>query len=601
MDKPANSSVKFAAPLSCGTSVSELVSLSTKSPSILSATVNAVSTDYAELYGSTVSGLEGGIEAQRADGTWAGIAIIKCSCFLNSAAPTSYFYDSDHFRLRLSGDVDSELLVPVRHIILNVSSRRNEDGTVHVSGSSTMQSGAVEASAGGVWMGIGIVDKGLFSNPRVPSHYLYSQDTLRLRVNNHVASSRAIDSTLAFPQSRSIHFSATSSAEADANLRSLRHAKADYQPTGFFAPKDQDVEVWAAGNVSDTTLLVGIQGMADRDAYAEQSPDMRATRLVRGLNIIRDPHGGIIHLRHLSAADNNPVRIIIGGSAVPVPYYVKGNTLASQWHEMLNTSQSPEVELVGPSVVVAAFRKSVLKFPQLDPLAIIDSHERVVTIQNEISGLDGSTPVHTAKLRIYAVESRDSAAPYATAAYIGIPTSVGINEYSEALYGGKADSWWVTLHEYGHHHQNRVNGQAPLNEVSVNLYALAVGRVIPNNYSEEFPRRWPATREWLAKPRSEKQFNLSPDPQALFEQLRKGLSAGFLTALDRYIRENPVPTPSLTDFIVSASVVGKCNLCNFFADWGLLKEDDTSVWEAVAELGLPVPTMNLTEIRPYID
>lgn len=601
MDKPSSSLPKFAAPFSCGTSVSGFGSLSTTLPSILSATANFVSTDYAEVYGSTVSGPGGAIEAQRADGTWAGIASISCSCFSNSATPTSYFYDSDHLRLRLAGGVDSEILVPVRHIILNVSSRQNEDGTVHVFGSTTMQSGTVEASAGGVWMGIGIVDKGLFSNLSVPSHYLYSKDTLRLRVNNHVASSRAMDSALAFPHSRSIHYRATLSAEADANLRSLKHWKADYQPTGFFAPKDQDVEVWAFGNVSDTTLLVGTQGMADRDAYSEQSPNMRATRLVRGLNIIRDPHGGIIHLRHLLGGDNNPVRIIIGESAVPVPYYVKGDTTASQWHEMLGISQLPEVELQSPNVVVAAFLKSVLKFPGLDPLAIVDSHERVVIMQNEISGLDASTPVHTANLRIYAVESQDSAPPYATTGCIGIPTTDGINEYSEALYGGKADSWWVTLHEYGHHHQNKVNGQGPLSEVSVNLYALAVGRVIPNNYSEELPRRWPDTQEWLAKPRSEKQFDLSPDPLALFEQLRKGLPAGFLTALDRYIRENPVPTPSLTDFIVSASFVGNCNLCNFFADWGLLKEDDNSVWEAVAELRLPEPTMNFTEIRPYID
>ena len=165
-----------------------------------------------------------------------------------------------------------------------------------------------------------------------------------------------------------------------------------------------------------------------------------------------------------------------------------------------------------------------------------------------------------------------------------------------------AENRWVTYHEYGHHFQTPYNSYGPFGEVSVNLYSLAVGRHFTHEYTEELPRRWPGTQQWLALPRPEKTFGApESDPLAMFDQLRKGLGEDFLPAWHRYVRENPGPTSDLKFFVVSASIAAGYSLINFFADWGLVKSTDLDVWAAVIDLDLPYPPLLLVAIRPYVD
>ncbi|NAT30912.1 hypothetical protein CVE22_29065, partial [Pseudomonas syringae pv. actinidiae] len=167
---------------------------------------------------------------------------------------------------------------------------------------------------------------------------------------------------------------------------------------------------------------------------------------------------------------------------------------------------------------------------------------------------------------------------------------------------GLAAERWVTLHEYGHHYQTSYNSYGPFGEVTVNLYALAVSLHYKNEYTYVFPDRWSGTVNWLALPRTAKTYGApESDPQAMLEQLRKGLGEGFMPAWHRYIRENPSKAPGLKYFVLSACLAAKRNLTEFFADWGLLKVTDTEVWNAVSALGFPYPSQRLSAIRPYRD
>lgn len=600
-----NAGAEQAQAFTCGTATLAPTQEEQRSPAIVPGLITAVSHDRVEVY-VAVKGVSGGtIEAQWPDGRWASIGTVRdTSDLLNPDVPANYLVDSQHIRLRIQGFPNSEVTLPINPIITSLSSSLNSDGSVAVTGTTTLMDGIVEAASDGQWKGIGIVAAGRFSNPNVPAGYLFTANTMQVRVRNDVVASVDIGSTLGYPHIRSVLVYPTMSAAEDARLMDWRLAKADYHPTGYFAPAGGTVEIWAWGNIENVTVLVGVAGMADRNDPTQEPPNVRATRLGRGLNLIRDPRGGSIHIRNLQGSAPGAARIVFRSGAVPIPYYIKGFTTATQWRDMLNGSDAPEVELVGTQVVVAAFRDTALQFIDVDPSDIVESHELVIRLEAEVAGLDGSSPVHDAgRLRLYAVETSGFKFPHASGGgYIGLPRRPEPSMYSEALVGGLAANRWVTLHEYGHHLQTTANSFGPFGEVTNNVYAFAVNRLTPNEYTEEFPQRWPATQQWLRLPRPEKHYGAADsDAQAMFEQLRKGLGEGFLPAWHRHMRENPDQPKGLKWFVVSACVAARHDLTNFFADWGLLKPEHTDIRAAVAALNLPYPSVLLATIRPYVD
>lgn len=592
----------------CGTPAINVAQGEQRTATIIPGLITAVSHERVEVY-IGVDGAPGAtIEAQWPDepdgtaGKWTSIGSVRDNGELfNPDVPSAYLVDSEHIRLRLEGMASSEVTLPVNPIITSLSSSLNPDGSISVSGTTTLQNGRVEAFCDGQWKSIGDFSGGVFSNPNVPADYVYGPQTMRVHVSGNTGMSADLDSTLGFPHARTVLIPQMMLATDEANLKSWRLPKADYQPTGYFAPAGQPIEVWAWGNVDNVSLLVGVEGMANRDDPSKKVT-MRATRLTRGLNIINDAEGGIIHIRNLTGANPGFARIVFRSGATPVPYFLGGVTTSAQWREMLFASDAPEVEIAGGYSVVAAFRRTAIMFADVDPHTVLESHERVMSIEATVSGLDGSAPVHTRFPLLYAVESYTGYPPHAGDGYIGLPFSEERSAYNEALIGGVAENRWVTLHEYGHHYQNRTNTYGPFGEVSVNLYGFAVGRQFRNEYTDEFPQRWPATQRWLQLPRPEKHYGAEgSDAQAIFEQLRKGLGEQFLPDWHRYIRENPGHAPGLKWFVVSACIAAQHNLSNFFADWGLLKLEDTDVWDAVAALNLPYPPVLLATIRPYVD
>ncbi|UBM24948.1 M60 family metallopeptidase [Pseudomonas sp. p1(2021b)] len=483
-------------------------------------------------------------------------------------------------------------------VITSLSLRRGAKNDVR--GSTSVTQGVIEAFSNGTWKGIADVKAdGRFHNPDLPDSYLLTADTVHVRVNSS-GLSHPVTATDSFVHPRSIYIGPTAAKANDQAFYQWSLQWADYQPTGYKLPAGKSASLWLEGDDEDVTVLIGVQGLAEQSNRAIQTPNMREVRLQRGDNRLQpDLVGGVIHIRNTGKSG---CRVILDGAFQPIPYFILGQTPPNDWHRMLDKSdRQTEVQLVGDRVVISAYADTYRLFAHPDVGEIVRSHEEVLKIEAIAAGLDGSSPRHTrSNLWIHAVESVSSSSPYATTGYIGLPHSrTQGSEYMDALLGGRAHKLWVTLHEYGHHFQNRTNTLAPLfDENSVNIYALAVGRVHSNNYSEEFPKRWPSLKAWLAKPRDQKHYPESPDTHAIFEQLRKGFGDHYLPTWDRFARENPINGNDLVNFTTSLCKVANCNLADFFADWGVIKEGDAT-WHALHALRLPAAPAGLIHQVPY--
>ncbi|PIH74049.1 peptidase M60, partial [Pseudomonas syringae pv. actinidiae] len=386
-----NAGAKGAQEFICGTDTSYSEEQSTRIISIVATSIAAISDYRVEVIVGVRGAAPGAtVEAFRADGIWASIGSMVGPQLSNPDVPSSYLMDAERISLRIAGFPGTQVTYYVHPIVTRLSSHKNNDGSISVTGSTTMRSGLVQAFSGNAWKGIGIVTEGVFSNPAVPSTYLYNANTMRVRVryNDGVVASGALDSTLEFPHPRSVLIQPLQSAAAEQAAMSWRLRWADYQPTGYFAPAGTDVELWVSGNTENLTVLVGTQGMADRNNPLRQSESMRETPLFKGKNIIRDPLGGAIHIRKLIGNTPGVARIVFMHGAIPMPYYVSGATAQRQWLLMLLLTEAPEVELVGARIVVAALKETALKFSNVDAQAVMHSHEEVMRLEAEISGLD---------------------------------------------------------------------------------------------------------------------------------------------------------------------------------------------------------------------
>jgi len=472
---------------------------------------------------------------------------------------------------------------------------------IDVRGSTSARKGVVEAFSENRWKGIASVQPdGTFHNGAVPASYLKSKDTILVRIVDGEASIPVLANSY-FVHPRSVWVTPTPTKQADQQAYRWLLQWADYKPTGYKLPANTRASVFLEGDDSNVTVTIGIQGLAQQTDRSQQTQNMREHRLQRGENTLPlDPLGGVVHIRNNGTSG---CRVIFDEALQPIPYYILHQTPPSDFQEMLVRCDAvSEVQLVGDRVAISAYTDTYKRFANADVGDIVRSHQEVLSIHVQACGLDSSSPRHQrSDMWIHAVEAASTINPSATTGLILLPhgSNPG-NEYMCALLAGEAHKRWVTLHEYGHHFQNVVNAVAPMfRENSVNIYALAVGRVHKHDYSDIFPTRWPALKAWLAKPRDQKRYMESPDSLAIFEQLRKGFGDHYLPAWDRYIRDNPQCTGDLIGFATSLSLVANCNLADYLADWGVITISDAT-WHALQALGLPAPPAGLTDLVPYL-
>lgn len=476
------------------------------------------------------------------------------------------------------------------------------DGNAEVRGSTSARSGVVAAFSEGTWKGIAdVLPDGTFCNSNVPSSYLQTPDSILVRVEEQLVSEPVLANDY-FVHSRSLQIFPTATQVDDQAFYHWRLQRAQYQPTGYWIPENVPVTLWLEGDDSAVLAYVGIQGMAREEDRSQQTDNMRVTQLRRGYNTLPLDQGGVLHI---SNTGQSACRVIIGPDAIPIAFYRLMSTPPNDWHRMLSHRSKRPVQMVGKQVVISCYPDTYTRFAHKDVGEIVRSHEDVIAIEAEAAGFKADDPqaIHReSNTWLHAVEGASSKPPHATTGYIALPHRTEFNdEYMLALVGGKARNLWVTLHEYGHHSQTRLNSIRPFDEVTVNIYALAVSRQHENQYSDVFPTRWPSLHQWLRQD-SVKEFSSSPDPQAIFEQLRLQYGNDFLPNWDRRYRElaqsDPGYPTDLTYFAKSLAQLAGQNLANFFVSWGVIKSGD-SVWQALQALNLPDAPASMIDIEPY--
>ncbi|MFB7737211.1 M60 family metallopeptidase [Streptomyces sp. NPDC056112] len=209
----------------------------------------------------------------------------------------------------------------------------------------------------------------------------------------------------------------------------------------------------------------------------------RSHQLKPGANTVTDPYGGPVYFTLEGLGQRAAVRFKSG--SVPMPVFTLGRTTEADYQGQLDTyTDVPVVELHGPRSIVTLTRDGALLYRDEDHSALLRLLEQIIEAESDISGLDGSKPVHRPKAGGYHF-TEVSVVPsgvgaYATHGYNGFPRAY--LDRATTVEGLRTRGWGL-YHELGHLHQQMAYKPSGLTEVTVNIYSLAVQRALgqPSN------------------------------------------------------------------------------------------------------------------------
>lgn len=397
---------------------------------------------------------------------------------------------------------------------------------------------------------------------------------------------------------RTIFFRAKPTAESE-RLRLAQALRAtDFESTGYYLPPNTNLTVVVHHGPVVPTLHVGAPDVDD----AAKVP--RDYRLSMGETTVSDPDGGMIYLS--GAGHGQPVRVTLGAAAQPVPYFRLGATSPARFRTQLDSRTTPYAELTADHVILTVKRSSARQYADEDQAALLALFARIVEIEDAASGLDGrhrrdrrnAHPYHFVNI----TATKPGVGAYTSHGYMAFP-----NDYLDRLLSvsGLAGSGWGAWHELGHEHQQFAYKPEVLTEVSVNLYALAVGKALGdqprltvpddetglNPYQSALPK--------LGQPGVDYDDFGAYEKLVMLNQLTLAYGDGFWPRLHKLIRrENPQTdwqAPDAADvrwgyLAEYTSRTAGHDLTGFYARWGAPLTDEAKA--TVAALRLPVPPVD---------
>ncbi|MFG2909117.1 M60 family metallopeptidase [Kitasatospora sp. NPDC048286] len=393
------------------------------------------------------------------------------------------------------------------------------------------------------------------------------------------------------PSVRDVTLAATPSAGAEQKRLATDFHPDDAQPTGLYLPPHMSVSVSVdrPSGAPVPELLVGTYGLDGTDEGEEEKP--RAHPLPGPTNTVSDDAGGMLHIRYVkdSPGEVPAVTLHFGEAARPVPYHVLGRSPVADWRSQLAEAKDvPVAQLVGEHVVLTVHLDSARRNAGQDPDALLQAYERILAVEDAISGLDGHDPRdRRSPLRYFVSEAKAGINPNASVDRVAYPS----DSIDEALNAEQLMKSWGMWHELGHIHQQSSWLWESVTEVTVNIYSLAVQRDLgrPTRLAEDGTPA--AVRKHLASSAATKDFNAEgADPfvqLAMFEQLRLAFGDRFYPELHKLARRAEKAGDPQQFFILNASRVSGRNLIGFFTAWGLTVAPQTRV--EVTALALPAP------------
>lgn len=377
----------------------------------------------------------------------------------------------------------------------------------------------------------------------------------------------------------------------------------DFLTTGRYAPPGTAITVQAeAVDGVLPTLHIGLYDN-HHDVVAQRAP--RDYPLVSGSNTFTDPYGGPVYLR--LPGDGERARVTFASGTVPLPTFTLGATSEERFQAQIDASAaSAFVELTSPHAIITVSRTGFLTHRDEDHTALMGLVEDLIASHAAVSGLDGSAPSH-----------RRKAGPYQFNEVTKVPTGVGAyaTHYFNAFPAsyldrlltveGVRNRGWGFYHELGHLHQQFAYRPAGLTEVSVNVYSLAVQRLLgqtsnlltpdPTTGLNPFQSALPKLgTEGLSFAGSFGAY----EKLVSLRQLELAFGTGLWPELHRLIRtENPQSDWETQDalrwsnFAVFTSRVTGYDLTGFYVDrWAYPIDADGRA--ALAALNLPTPPVD---------
>ncbi|MBB4927481.1 M60 family metallopeptidase [Kitasatospora kifunensis] len=379
----------------------------------------------------------------------------------------------------------------------------------------------------------------------------------------------------------------------------------DRQPTGFYLPKDTRMELQLSltnhTEESQPTLYIGAPDTNPDIDYAIP----RAYRLREGQNFVTDPGGGMVYFQMTGV--NASAAVSFRSGVTKVPFFEYGKTTPEQYREMLRTlTHAPQVELVSERTIVTVKRSAAVEHQDVDPNALMETYEKIVSIEEGVIGLDGSTPLHTrAPLKFHLTHGnyRQIGEAYAAHTYTAYPDYYGpLLLVPEKLAGS-----WGIAHELGH--QNQMLGYLPhdFDEVTNNIASLAVERAFghPSTLVGRGPdgkNVWDTTLEKLHTPSLDITDLGLFERLAVLEQLRLAFGDEFWPRMNRTTREkwesnayHPERAKAFDNLALFSSITAHADLRDFFSAWGVPITEQGR--QEIAKLNLPAPAIDPTTLR----
>ncbi|MFE5944697.1 M60 family metallopeptidase [Streptomyces sp. NPDC056480] len=396
-----------------------------------------------------------------------------------------------------------------------------------------------------------------------------------------------------------VALTARPSAEAERLRLASALRASEFQPTGRYAPANTPLRF----TVLPFDGLLPTLWIGHWDYYGTVK-EPRPYALRPGSNTVTDPHGGPVYLTLEGDRERAGVRFKEGSR--PIPVFALGRTTEAEFQHRLDTlTDVPVVELHGPRTLVTLTRDGALLHRGEDHAALLSLLEEIIQAEQDISGLDGSSPLHRPKsgpfhfTEVSVVPAGVGA--FATHGYNGFPRAY--LDRATTVQGLRTRGWGL-YHELGHTHQQMAYKPTGLTEVTVNIYSLAVQRALGQPSNLLLPdSKTGLTPFQSALPRLggpglvyEKSFG-AYEKLVPLRQLELAFGADFWPRMHRLVREeNPASDYTETAkryryLALYASRVAGRDLTDFFVNRWAFPIDAQGVAE-LAALGLPQPAVD---------
>ncbi|TXH23149.1 MAG: hypothetical protein E6Q95_00730 [Chitinophagaceae bacterium] len=389
----------------------------------------------------------------------------------------------------------------------------------------------------------------------------------------------------------------------EANRLAQSFPASDFSPTGFYLAPGATMKLMVT-SLKGTRMPELLIGTYSRNT-ARWNPSVR--KLNAGVNTITDDIGGILYLRFNNDAPSDQVRIRFNEGMRPIPYFQLGKTKQDEWLSMLDSIKNvPDVQLVGEKTIITFSLDNAKKVKDEKMENLVKKADRVIRIEDSISGLFGTDPIDQPNIHKYLMTESDSPDYYMAATYFR--TWYRSTDAVSAILR-TASLTWGPWHELGHMHQQGAWTWSELTETTVNIYSMAVEKALgisPTRLTSQ--GEWSKAATYLAKPDAEKKFNESSvsvwTRLCMFQQLKLAFGDEFYHQLHRVARRE-MQKPNSTDakmrwFMVNASSISGKNLSSFFKKWGMVLSTEAltdAAYTDIEKLGLPMPDQDLTLLK----